>query len=359
MRHPTDGTLRRLVDEPAGVADADREHVGDCPVCLSALAAAHQDAAVAGAALDVEVTADVEAGWRRLSSALAADEPRPVAATARAPRWRSALRSPVIAAVGVVALLAGGGVAAAADWLQIFRPERVAPITVTRDDLLGLPELGAYGRVDRTGQTDIRDVADAAAAEQATGLPAPRVAELPRGVTGEPRYQVRDQVTTVFTFSAAEAAEAVAEAGGTPTPPPPGLDGSRFRLTTGPRLAAVWSEARGVPALVVARSAAPTVESSGVPFEIARDYVLSLPGLPPDLAAQLRGISADGTTLPLRVLDERMASSPAEVGGVPATVLTSRDGAMAAVVWLDGGIVTAVAGSLSADEVLSVARGLR
>jgi hypothetical protein len=29
------------------------------------------------------------------------------------------------------------------------------------------------------------------------------------------------------------------------------------------------------------------------------------------------------------------------------------------VVWVDDGIVTAVAGSLSADEVLSVARGLR
>ena len=32
---------------------------------------------------------------------------------------------------------------------------------------------------------------------------------------------------------------------------------------------------------------------------------------------------------------------------------------MAAVVWVDDGVVTAVAGSLSADEVLSVARGLR
>ena len=29
MRHPTEGVLRRLVDEPAGVADADRAHVAD------------------------------------------------------------------------------------------------------------------------------------------------------------------------------------------------------------------------------------------------------------------------------------------------------------------------------------------
>ena len=54
-----------------------------------------------------------------------------------------------------------------------------------------------------------------------------------------------------------------------------------------------------------------------------------------------------------------MSTSTADIHGVSATVLTSRDGTMAGVVWVDGGIVTAVAGSLSADEVLSVARGLR
>ncbi len=38
MRHPTDGVLRRLVDEPAGVAETDRRHVADCTRCLTALA---------------------------------------------------------------------------------------------------------------------------------------------------------------------------------------------------------------------------------------------------------------------------------------------------------------------------------
>ena len=33
MRHPTEGTLRRLVDEPAGVTDANRRHVAECPDC--------------------------------------------------------------------------------------------------------------------------------------------------------------------------------------------------------------------------------------------------------------------------------------------------------------------------------------
>ena len=40
MRHPTEGTLRRLIDEPAGVSDADRRHVAECAGCLAGVAAA-------------------------------------------------------------------------------------------------------------------------------------------------------------------------------------------------------------------------------------------------------------------------------------------------------------------------------
>ncbi len=52
MRHPTDGTLRRLLDEPDGVADTDRDHIADCPVCQEGLDGARDDAAFAAAALD-------------------------------------------------------------------------------------------------------------------------------------------------------------------------------------------------------------------------------------------------------------------------------------------------------------------
>jgi len=71
MRHPTDGALRRLVDEPAGVADADREHVADCPACLAGLVAARDDAAEAERSVAVEVAVDVDAAWQRLSRSAA------------------------------------------------------------------------------------------------------------------------------------------------------------------------------------------------------------------------------------------------------------------------------------------------
>ena len=361
MGHPTEGTLRRLVDEPAGVADADREHVARCGQCLGGLAAVREDAAVVEEALATEggADADVATAWRRLATAGTTAAPGRAAAPPRAGRSRAILRRPVAAAVAVAVILTGAGAAAAAGWLQIFRTEQVAAVTVTQGDLVELPDLSAYGEVDVLAEPNVRQVADAAAAEAATGLSVPQVSELPQGVTGEPAFQVGDEVSAVFTFSAEKAAQVATAAGETLPPPPPGLDGSQFRLVAGPGVAMMWSSTSGAPALVVGRAVAPTGDSSGVPFETARDYLLSLPGLPEDVASQLRSFSGDGTTLPLPVAAEQMTSSTADVGGEPATVLTSRDGTMAAVVWVDDGIFTAVAGSLSADEVLSVARGLR
>ena len=211
MRHPTEGVLRRLVDEPAGVSDADRQHVADCPVCLVGLAAAREDAAAVGAALRSDGGAS----------------PDPAAASG----------------------------------------ESLPPV-------------------------------------------------------------------------------------------PAGLDGSRVRLTAGPGVAAVWSQASGVPSLVVGRAVAPSASSSGVPFETVRDFLLSLPGLPEDLAAQLRTFTADASTLPIPVPADLVETSPAEVGGLPATVLESRDQTLAAVVWVDEGVVTLVGGTLSTDEVLEVAGDL-
>ena len=361
MRHPSDGTLRRLLDEPVGVADPDREHVADCPVCLSALAAAQEDATASRTALDVASLddLDVDAAWHRLSQAVAADAPAHVVPLAPRRLRRGVLRSPAVAAVGVVALVAGAGAAAAGDWLQVFRTERIEAVTITQADLVQLPDLTAYGTVEVVEDPEVRVVADAETAEEVTGLSVLEVDDLPRGVTDRSTISVGGQLRAEFTFSAEQAAKAAKAAGEALPPPPAGLDGSRFRLVAGPGVAEVWSADSGLPGLVVARAAAPTAFSSGTPFETARDYLLDLPGMPEEVATQLRGYSADGTTLPLPVPADEATASETDVDGVPATLLQSRDGAFTAVVWVDEGVVTAVAGSLDADEVLSVARGLR
>ncbi|MGY1705504.1 hypothetical protein ACI79C_13115 [Geodermatophilus sp. SYSU D00697] len=358
MRHPTEGVLRRLLDEPHGVADTDRAHVATCPTCLAGLEAARADARTAGAALGGAAPAavDVDRAWTRL--ALAGPAGR-AAAPARRGRWTTAVRRPAVAALGVVLVLSGAGVAAANDWLPIFHTERVAPVAVPATDLVALPDLSAFGDVQVTGGSEPAQVPDAAAAEERTGLAVPEVGELPTGVTGDPTYQVVDQLSAVFTFSAEKAAQAAAATGESLPAPPPGLDGSSVRLQAGPAAAAVWTQPSGLPVLAVGRAVAPTAFSDGVPFETVRDYLLSLPGLPAGVADQLRDFTEDPTTLPLPVPADLVTTSTAEVAGQPATVLASRDGTMAGVVWVEDGVVTGVAGAVSTDEVLAVANGLR
>ena len=361
MSHPADGVLRRLLDEPSGVAVAYREHVRDCAQCLDDLAAIRDDAEVVGAALAIDDGAaagtDVTLAWRRLSANATQTAPRS-AAPHRARRADRLWRRPAAAAVAVAVVLAGAGTAAANDWLPIFRTEKLAPVSISTADLVALPDLSAYGELDVTAEPEIREVAGTAAAAAETGLDVPQVADLPAGVSGSPVVQVGGRASATFTFSAARAAQAAATAGETLPPPPPGLDGTSVRLDAGPGVMQTWTSESGAPALVVGRAVAPKAFSSGVPFETVRDYLLSLPGLPAGLAEQLRTFAADGSTLPLPVPADTVETASVEVDGAPATVLTTRDGTLAAVVWVDEGAVTVVAGSLDDGEALSVAREL-
>jgi hypothetical protein len=322
---------------------------------------AHTDAAATGALLTAAPldAADVDGAWHRLSTGAAARRSGSAAPVPRPRRIRSALRSPLAAALGAVVILAGAGAAAAADWLPIFHTEHVAAVPVDTAELNQLPDLSSYGDVQWKGNTAPERVADAATAFSRTGLDVPDVAELPVGVTGTPTYQIGNKVSATFTFSAAKAAKAAALAGQALPPVPAGLDGSQVRLQAGPGVATIWSQGPGIPTLVVARLVAPTADSSGVPFETVRNYLLSLPGLPAGLAAQLRAFPADAATLPLPFPAERMTTSTADVGGARATVLAAKDGTMAAVVWVEDGMLTGVGGVLGTDEVLAVARGLR
>ncbi|GGC07073.1 hypothetical protein [Cellulomonas carbonis] len=411
MRHADPEELRRLVDEPAAVPDERRAHVASCDACLDALAAVRAPvsgtrgagpAIRASAAGSPTVTSDATRPPAAGSPTVASDATQPPAAgfptptapataahpsdagpvirtpdaaasrpigpatsTAARPhrtarrRPAALLRRPAFAVVAVAGVLAGAGTAAANGWVPMFRTEQVAPLSVTPEDLVALPDLSAYGDLEVT-EPDVRDATDASAAADRTGLAVPTVTDLPRGVQGEPDHRTVGEVRATFTFSADHAARATRAATDddvTLPPPPPGLDGSRVELVAGPGWAQVWAD-DGTPTLVVARAVAPTASSDGVALEVARDYLLSLPGLPDDVAAQLRTFAADGSTLPIPVPADEVVTSATDVDGAPATLLESRDRTVAAVVWVDDGVVTVVGGPLDADEVLAVARDL-
>src|SRR4051812_22449238 len=104
MRHPSEGVLRRLADEPAGVTDDDRAHVAGCPTCLNALETARAESRLVDAALATSGTVDTDAAWARFAATTAATAPagRPAVPAAARGRWRPALRRPVVAALSAV-----------------------------------------------------------------------------------------------------------------------------------------------------------------------------------------------------------------------------------------------------------------
>src|SRR4051812_37814922 len=154
MRHPTEGVLRRLLDEPAGVADPDREHIADCPVCLGTLARVREDAAAVDAALRADLPQDVDlaSAWSRLSAALPDHGPARTAATAGTRRRAALLRRPVVAVVAVVARLTGPRGPPANGWLPIFRAEQIPPVSVSPADPAALPDPTPHRHVPMTRQ---------------------------------------------------------------------------------------------------------------------------------------------------------------------------------------------------------------
>jgi hypothetical protein len=364
--HPTDGALRRALDEPASLPDADRDHVTTCARCRDALtdALADRDAAQALLTVSQPDSASAARAWQQLGAALRAD-PAPQAAgrSSARPRHRRLPRATALTAAGAVLVIGGATAAAANDWLPVFRTESVAPVSVALSasdvtdlaTLADLSDLSAYGHWQQLTSPQLRAVPDASAAEQRTGLDVTELTGLPTGVTGEPSFHVVAKQTAVFVFSADKAKQSVTAAGGTLPSLADALDGAALRLQAGPGVLQMWQQPSGLPTLVVAAMGAPTAESSGVSLQVLRDALLSLPGMPPSLAEQLRAVTSDGTTLPIPVPADEYTTSTTQVGGAPATLLESRDGTMTGVVWVTDGVVRLVAGPLSTAEVLSVA----
>ena len=84
-----------------------------------------------------------------------------------------------------------------------------------------------------------------------------------------------------------------------------------------------------------------------------REEILRFPGLPTDLVAQLRAIDDWENTLIIPI-PEGAESDDVTVNGQPGLLITDDDmGAL--VLWEDNGILHAVAGQVSGDEILDIA----
>jgi hypothetical protein len=278
-----------------------------------------------------------------------------------APRgWLAAAASIVLALV-LVATPAGRS--AASSFLAQFRSQRFAVVTLDPSqagDLAGtLQQLGTvHGDL---GDIDPRPVATPAAAGRQVGFPValPDAAVLPGGVAASPRIMVTPARQLRFTLDAAKVGRYLQAHGRAGTSVPAGLDGATLVANVPAAALLEYAAADGSPRLVVGQSRELTASVQGtVTLEALREFLLDLPGLPPQTVRQLRAIGDWRDTLPLPVPADRIDWRSATVGGAPGLLLGDRGGLGSAVIWQRDGRIYGVAGVLRQSQVLRVAESL-
>lgn len=372
LLHPAEGVLRRLLDEPLLVPDRTRAHVRACSRCDTRLGKLAAAAEIVETLLpsQPELAPDSRAALAALRRRFRTLDPSVLASRRavreRLPRPLAHASGRTVAASAVVVLVAATGMGTAVagvHWTRIFEPSAVAPVPVSRAELLALPHLSEFGRLTPPHQPKLTPEASLAASEAASGVTLSLPSSLPQGVSGSPSFLLVPRMTATFTFSSARAEAAGLAAGAVLPPLPPGFDGTQLRESVGPGVLVVYgigassNPLADLPALALMAVRPPVVESTGVTVQALEHYLLRLPFLLPSLAAALRQLGNPITTLPIPILPAMRQSQATTVNGAKAVLLALDNQVASAVVWESRGTVRAVGGLLSSKSVLALARG--
>ncbi|HEY8839694.1 MAG TPA: hypothetical protein VIO80_03425, partial [Candidatus Dormibacteraeota bacterium] len=351
-------------DDADSLTESDNRHYSACADCQSRYATMAEDARVVAGALAVpDIKVDVASAFSRVRSAPAA-QPRfgirlPIVSPASRPVMGLLAASFVVLALVVTGIAQG----------IFFQPRSVQAVPVSVADLQSLSGLTDFGTLTWTTKPAPQLVGSATEAANVSGLNVPAVGTLPSSVSSTVTYAAMPAAVGVFTFDAAKAAAAAAKAGKTLPAMPAGMDGSKLTVTVGPAVVEIFGNLNTgaaadasqltLPQLVVGESSAPVVTSSGVSTQQLEDYLLSLPGVSPQLAAAIRAVKDPSTTLPIPIPIEYATSTSVKVQGVDGVAVGDNTGLGAGVIWIKGGTVYGVAGSLKQDVILDIANGLK
>jgi hypothetical protein len=394
-RHPSRSVLRQILDEPGAVPEPDRIHAASCAACLRRSEAMAADAGVAEAALSgavPAVDAGVDPALRRLRRAeTGVVPPRPTFVDRLQTRIqlarRRSLRVGAVLAVVVVSmgtLVATGG---ASDIIQIFQPESFVAVPIDVTSLGTLPDLSGYGSVRVLQAPRASAASGLTEAASSSGLHLLATGKLPSGVKGEPAFHVLSAGSASFTFSTAAASASAGKLGQALPALPAKLDGSSLTLSGGPVVietvgsqqslgpfsapksggsGTAPSEAHhgllggldGIPQLVIVQMKAPVLYSDGPTVAQYEDALLSMPGVPPSLASQIRALGDLSSTLPIPIPTSLASAHAADINGAPGLVVGDTTGIASGVVWQSHGQVYGVAGSLTDRQVVAIARSM-
>ncbi len=409
MTHLDDGLLRRWLDEANRgftLSQADQAHLAQCAHCQGRLADLQATASFVGAALaDPVPPVDPTLAFARLRER-AADEGRtaqarsssvlrlpssvllermlPVTQQGLMRRWLKPATAVAALAALLLAVMYTPLGSYAQGILNLFTPKQFVAVPVTPQQMRTIPNLEGYGDMRSIQEPTTRQVASAVEAAQAAGLTLVQPRYLPSGLTTDQAlYTLMGGGQAEFTFRAAKAAQTAGQRGQTLPPMPANVDGSTLHVTIPTGVTTVYGDPsvlnaankaelrqaqgpRGPAAklvnssfLVVVQMRAPTVTSSGATLEEIKTYLLSQPGIDPQLVASLGAITDPTSMLPIPIPVNEYNSHPVTVQGGQGLFVGDSSGLGSGVVWQKEGVVYAVGGAFTETEVLRIANSLQ
>ncbi|MDI3340354.1 MAG: hypothetical protein QJR03_07445 [Sphaerobacter sp.] len=350
----SDGELRALLDAPG----APPPHLDGCAACQARLARLRETAEAAGALLAQlgagEAIPDPALAYRRLVAARRRplrSSPKGVPLMHRllgAPRRAGAAGVAAIALlVAVIAFAPVGSLAQ--DILNSFRVQQFAAITIPMDVVdqfaaqagaqvsqltpaqrqqiaEGLQGLDKFSST--LGSQSVRQVGslDEARAHLGGTLRVP--ADLPAAFAATPpQVYVGDGGHLEYTIDVAKAQQVLSivslKPGGLPDP----AQTPEVTVSLDINPAAMLHYTAGDQHLIVGQTASPVLNiPSAVDVEALREAILSVPGLPPDLVAQIRAVKDWQHTLIIPV-PAGATTSQEKVDGAPALLIEVQQGA--------------------------------
>jgi hypothetical protein len=366
VAHLTEGTLRRMADDPDARSGADAAHLEGCAECKGRFKDISDDARSIATLLAVpEARVDVERAFERVTSDR---KSRP--ALVRFPIPGSSTRRLQLAFVAAIAAVALAVVAFTFSGF-FFQPTTVKTVPVTVADMQALSQLADYGTLTWTKQPQFQVATSAAdASAMANGLQLPVVSNLPDGVSKTVTYGAMSEAQATFTFSADKAQAAAASHGKTLPTMPKGIDGATLTITVGPAVGEIYgnlpqngnansSSNITLPQLIVARSIVPSATSTQVTVAQLEAYILDQPGISAELKAAINAIGDPSTTLLIPIPVQYATSKDVTVQGVPGVALGDNTGVGSGVVWVKGGSVYVVAGSIKQTDAITIADNLK
>lgn len=294
-------------------------------------------------------------------------------------RWATGVAAALVLAIALSYAPVRG---AAQSLLSIFQPEAFTPIALHRADFARLrgmpfPNLQSFGETRVLRREHVVKYANMQSVSRTAHQVILRPHYLPRGIGPQISYFVASPTSATFTFDAKRARGYAARHHATLPPMPPNLAGSTVTGNIGAIVSSIYGKLPYRPrhrratsnkemdaspldadVIMVTQAPAPRFYSDGATLTQIESYLLSMPNVPPDLAAQIRAIGDPATTVPVPIPVDKMNAQQVQVHGANGLLVGDNTGLGAFVLWQQRGEVYAVGGPYAASEVMQVANSL-